>query len=99
MKKITFSFVAALLLAASNLSAGASETAQNQELLAGSPALQQCAAQAYCPQRGRFVTCTVYADPVLGQSCTYETRYAYGVRCRGWDLLGRWVVFEDYCIY
>jgi hypothetical protein len=62
-------------------------------------ALQQCSAQAFCPQTGRFVSCTVYSDPVYGQSCTYETRLGYGVRCTGWDLAGRWVVYQDYCIY
>ena len=62
-------------------------------------ALTQCAAQAFCPQSGRTVSCTVYADTFRGQTCTYEAQFGYGVRCRGWDLAGNWVVYQDYCIY
>ena len=62
-------------------------------------ALQNCFAQAFCPQTGRMTSCLVYADPFLGQSCTYEFQQGYGVRCTGWDIYGRWVVYQDYCIY
>lgn len=41
----------------------------------------------------------VYANPFYGQSCTFEFQHGYGVRCTGWDVYGRWVVFQDYCIY
>lgn len=61
--------------------------------------VRQCAAQAFCPQTGRTVACLVYSDPFYGQSCTFEARMGYGVRCTGWDLAGRWVVYQDYCIY
>ncbi len=62
-------------------------------------AIQTCYAQAFCPQTGRTVACRVYADPFFGQSCTYEYKLGYGVRCTGWDVYGGWVVFEDYCVY
>ena len=62
-------------------------------------ALQSCYATAFCPQTGRSVACQVYANPFLGQSCTFEFSHGYGVRCTGWDVFGRWVVFQDYCIY
>jgi len=58
-----------------------------------------CQAEALCPQTGRVLRCAVYADPWFGQSCTYEAQVGYGVRCTGWDVYGRWVVFQDYCIY
>jgi len=61
--------------------------------------LQSCYASTFCPLTGRSVACQVYADPFLGQSCTFEFRHGYGVRCTGWDVFGRWVVFQDYCIY
>jgi hypothetical protein len=62
-------------------------------------ALQSCYASAFCPQTGRTVSCMVYANPYYGQSCTYEFQTGVGVRCTGWDIYGRWVVFQDYCIY
>ncbi|MEN9723114.1 MAG: hypothetical protein RJB38_1100 [Pseudomonadota bacterium] len=62
-------------------------------------ALYSCYANAFCPQTGRTASCMVYANPYLGQQCTYEYQTGVGVRCTGWDSFGRWVVFEDYCIY
>lgn len=59
--------------------------------------LRQCVAQTFCPQTGRLISCAVYADPFYGQTCTFEFKYGYGVRCQGWDLFGSWAVYQDYC--
>ncbi len=88
MKKLLMTVAAGILF---NLAASAPATS--------GVAVHQCVAQAFCPQTGRTVSCTVFSDPVYGQSCTYEARLGYGVRCTGWDVFGRWVVFQDYCIY
>ncbi|MBU6376433.1 MAG: hypothetical protein KGQ59_10590 [Bdellovibrionales bacterium] len=61
--------------------------------------VHSCYARAFCPQTGRAVSCMVYSDPFYGQSCSYESKLGYGVRCTGWDLYGNWVVYQDYCIY
>ena len=87
------------LLVVGILTAAAQLAFASEQEFAAQLGLAQCSAQAFCPQTGRFVACTVYADNFRGQTCSYESRYAYGVRCSGWDLAGRWVVYQDYCIY
>jgi len=87
------------LLVVGILTATAQLAVASEQELAGQLSLTQCAAQAYCPQTNRFVSCTVYADTFRGQVCSYESKYAYGVRCTGWDIAGNWVVYQDYCIY
>ena len=88
-----------LLVAGFSLMTVSAQARASEELAADAMAVQQCSAQAFCPQTGRVVACTVYSDPVYGQSCTWESRIGYGVRCTGWDVFGRWVVYQDYCIY
>ncbi|MFN7684064.1 MAG: hypothetical protein ACK5QT_01450 [Oligoflexia bacterium] len=72
-------------------------TPDRETSLAAQLGLTQCTAHAYCPQSGRTAACIVYANPALGQTCTWDARYAFGVRCTGWDVFGRWVVYQDHC--
>jgi hypothetical protein len=59
--------------------------------------LNYCAAQTFCPQSGRNVSCYVYADAYRGIYCTQEWAFGYGVRCTGYDVFGNWVVYGVSC--
>lgn len=56
----------------------------------------KCVAYTQC-FNGRVIACEVYANPHLGQSCSWRTIPYREVSCSGWDLFGNWVVLFDHC--
>ena len=61
-------------------------------------ALTVCWARTPCPN-GLTIQCTVYANPYLGQACSWSTVPFQSVECRGWDAFGRWLVLFNNCWY